>query len=114
MSPVPSGPGVWGLGLGSTELLLGDVGINMRGMSASQKEIVMKCERRRMAQPKRVVDEFNRLATEAIASNATVIPTPTTVHSTIGERSLNIFHSKKKSPEIFFRQNKIDRRKRRL
>ena len=52
-------------------------GINMRGMSASQKEVVIRCEKRRMSQPKRVIDEFTRLATAAIASNAFVIPTPT-------------------------------------
>ena len=53
-------------------------GINMRGMSVSQKGAVIQCERRRMSQPKRVIDEFTRLATAAIASNESVIPAPTT------------------------------------
>ena len=39
---------------------------------------VIQCERRRMSQPTRVIDEFNRLANAAIAANESVIPTPTT------------------------------------
>ena len=39
---------------------------------------VIQCERRRMSQPKHVIDEFNRLATAAIASNESAIPTTTT------------------------------------
>lgn len=34
------------------------VGSDLRGMAKDQKEIVVQCERRRISQPKRVIDEL--------------------------------------------------------
>lgn len=43
--------------------------VNLRGLSESQKEIVIQCERRRSCAPKRVIEELNRLASSAIGRN---------------------------------------------
>jgi hypothetical protein len=53
------------------------VGVNLRGLSESQLEIVLQCERRRSCATKRVI-EFNQLAHSAIGKNEPVVPTPTT------------------------------------
>lgn len=52
-------------------------GINLRGLSTEQRDIVNLCERRKLGAPKRVIDEFTRLAATALEQNKPVVPTPT-------------------------------------
>ena len=42
-------------------------GVNARGLSDSKREIIILCEKRRASNPKRVIEEFNRLANSARA-----------------------------------------------
>ena len=54
------------------------VDIALRGLSKAQKAIVLQCDSRRLGAPKRVIEEFQRLAQIQIEANAPVVPTPTT------------------------------------
>lgn len=54
------------------------VDIALRGLSKQQKAIVLQCDSRRLGAPKRVIEEFQRLAQIQIEANAPVVPTPTT------------------------------------
>ena len=50
----------------------------LRGLSNSQKEVVLRCQDRKVSQPKWIVDEFNYLNVERIAVNEIAIEVPTT------------------------------------
>ena len=52
-------------------------GMNLRGLSTEQKNIVNLCERRKLGAPKRVIDEFTRLAATSLQQNKPIVPTPT-------------------------------------
>ena len=50
----------------------------MRGLSNSQKGVVLRCQDRKINQPKRIIDEFNYINSNLIHDNEEAIEVPTT------------------------------------
>ena len=55
----------------------------LRGLSKSQKEVVLRYQDRKISQPKRIIDEFNYMNAQRIGNNEVAIEVPTTVLITI-------------------------------